>query len=95
MGRDQRGGEAKKQRGGGARAGGAQRRLPEAKLKTACDGSGERDGPPRTCGAGGYVGARGRMGVGEDGGEGEGERRVRAVGAGDSPMGGGGGGGRR
>ena len=69
--------------------------MPEAKLKTACDGSGERDGPPRTCGAGGYVGARGRMGVGEDGGEGEGERRVRAVGAGDSPMGGGGGGGRR
>ena len=34
------------------RAGVAQRRLPEAKLKTACDrSSGERNGPPRTCGA--------------------------------------------
>ena len=52
----------------GSRARGAQRRLPEARLKTACETQWQAASAPRTCGAGGYVGEW-KSGS-EDGGEG-------------------------
>lgn len=53
----------------GSRARGAQRRLPEARLKTACETQWQAASAPRTCGAGGYVGEW-KSGS-EDGGEGK------------------------